>query len=78
MSDLGKSGSLENFFSFVCLGVKSLMVAGCRISDVLPEDLTSLVPPAVGSVNSTEVAVNFDLKQLISYCCTLICICEKV
>lgn len=61
MSDLGRSsGSLESFLSFVCSGVKRQ--ASCRTSDVLPEDLTSLVPPGVGSVDSTEVAADFDLK----------------
>lgn len=42
--------------------LKSHMVASCRISDVLLEDLTSLVPPGVGSVDSTEAVANFDLK----------------
>lgn len=61
MSDLGKSsGSLESFFSFVFSRVKSHVVASCRISDVLLEDLNSLVPPGVGSVGSTEVVANFD------------------
>lgn len=44
------------------LRVKSHMVASCRVSDVLLEDFTSLLPPGVGSVDSAEGVANFDLK----------------
>lgn len=38
------------------------MVASCRITNVLLKDLTSLLPPGVASVDSTERVANFDVK----------------